>query len=66
MKNSVKAAIATAFGQPLVIGEMARPTPQPGEILLRTAVCGVHRRTTLLRCHAMWRCRKRHPSCVPG
>lgn len=41
MNGSMKAAIVTAFGQPLIVGEMARPIPQPGEVLVKTVACGV-------------------------
>jgi propanol-preferring alcohol dehydrogenase len=37
----MKAAIVTSFGRPLTIGEMTRPTPQPGEVLVKTVACGV-------------------------
>lgn len=41
MNNSMKAAIVTSFGRPLIIGEMATPRPQPGEVLVKTVACGV-------------------------
>jgi alcohol dehydrogenase, propanol-preferring len=37
----MKAATVTSFGQPLVIGETARPVPRAGEVLVKTSVCGV-------------------------
>lgn len=41
MASSMKAAIVTSYGQPLIISEMARPVPQPGEVLIKTVACGV-------------------------
>jgi propanol-preferring alcohol dehydrogenase len=35
------AAIATSFGRPLILSDIAIPTPGPGEVLVRVAACGV-------------------------
>jgi propanol-preferring alcohol dehydrogenase len=37
----MKAAVARAFGQPLVIEEMPVPTPGPGEVLVKIVASGV-------------------------
>jgi propanol-preferring alcohol dehydrogenase len=41
MKNSMQAAVVEKLGQPLIIREMAMPTPGPGEIVVKTEACGV-------------------------
>jgi propanol-preferring alcohol dehydrogenase len=41
MSNMMGAAIATSFGRPLVLSDIARPAPGPGEILVKVAACGV-------------------------
>jgi propanol-preferring alcohol dehydrogenase len=39
----MRAALLTAFGQPLTITEIARPRPGRGEVLVKTAGCGICR-----------------------
>ena len=41
MNRSMKAAIVTSFGQPLIIGDVPTPRPEPGEVLVKTVACGV-------------------------
>lgn len=41
MNTSMKAAIVTSFGQPLIIGDLPVPRPQSGEVLVKTVACGV-------------------------
>jgi alcohol dehydrogenase, propanol-preferring len=41
MANMMKAAVAHAFGKPLVIEEVPVPEPGPGQILVRIAATGV-------------------------
>jgi NADPH2:quinone reductase len=38
----MKAARIEAFGDPLALRDMDRPTPGPGEVLLRIAACGLN------------------------
>jgi propanol-preferring alcohol dehydrogenase len=37
----MQAAVATSFGRPLTLSDVARPTPGPGEMLIKVAACGV-------------------------
>jgi alcohol dehydrogenase, propanol-preferring len=37
----MKAAVLAEFGQPLVLQDVAQPTPEADEVLLRVEVCGV-------------------------
>ncbi|MDB6134806.1 MAG: Alcohol dehydrogenase GroES domain protein [Verrucomicrobiales bacterium] len=37
----MKAALATKFGKPLIIGEVPTPEPAEGEVLIRIEACGV-------------------------
>jgi propanol-preferring alcohol dehydrogenase len=41
MSKSMGAAVATAFGRPLVLSDVATPEPGPGEMLIKVAACGV-------------------------
>lgn len=41
MTRTMRAAQVEQFGQPLVIREIAIPTPGPGQILVKTEACGV-------------------------
>ncbi len=41
MDKTMKAAVVRAFGEPLVIEEIAVPQPGPGQILVKVAACGV-------------------------
>src|SRR4030095_10806031 len=41
MRNMMGAAIATSCGRPLILSDIAIPTPGPGEVLVRVAACGV-------------------------
>jgi propanol-preferring alcohol dehydrogenase len=41
MRNMMGAAIATSFGRPLILSDIAIPTPGPGEVLVKVAACGV-------------------------
>jgi alcohol dehydrogenase, propanol-preferring len=41
MSTTMKAAVVRAFGQPLVIEDVAVPVPGPGEILVKVKACGV-------------------------
>lgn len=41
MRNMMGAAIATSFGRPLILSDVATPVPGPGEVLVKVAACGV-------------------------
>ncbi|WP_049621009.1 alcohol dehydrogenase AdhP [Frateuria defendens] len=41
MQRTMKAAVVTAFGQPLEIREVAVPRPGPGDLLVKIEACGV-------------------------
>jgi NADPH2:quinone reductase len=41
-EGHMKAARIEAFGDPLALRDMDRPTPGPGEVLLRIAACGLN------------------------
>jgi propanol-preferring alcohol dehydrogenase len=41
MTQKMHAAVVEAFGQPLVMKELAIPSPGPGQILVKTEACGV-------------------------
>lgn len=41
MRRTMGAAIATSFARPLILGDIAIPSPGPGEVLVKVAACGV-------------------------
>ena len=41
MRKMMGAAIATSFGRPLILSDVATPSPGPGEVLVKVAACGV-------------------------
>lgn len=41
MSKTMGAAIATSFGRPLILSDVAIPAPGPGEVLVKVAACGV-------------------------
>jgi propanol-preferring alcohol dehydrogenase len=41
MRKTMGAAIATSFGRPLILSDVATPAPGPGEVLVKVAACGV-------------------------
>ncbi|HEV8332725.1 MAG TPA: alcohol dehydrogenase AdhP [Steroidobacteraceae bacterium] len=41
MRKMMGAAIATSFGRPLILSDIAIPIPGPGEVLVKVAACGV-------------------------
>ncbi|MEO5796812.1 MAG: zinc-dependent alcohol dehydrogenase [Rhodoferax sp.] len=41
MTRTMQAAVVEQFGKPLVLRELAIPTPGPGQILVKTEACGV-------------------------
>jgi propanol-preferring alcohol dehydrogenase len=41
MRRMMGAAIATSFGRPLILSDVATPSPGPGEVLVKVAACGV-------------------------
>lgn len=41
MRKTMGAAIATAFGRPLVLSDVEIPVPRAGEVLVKVAACGV-------------------------
>ena len=41
MPSQMHAAVVEGFGKPLVLKEVAIPTPGPGQILVKTEACGV-------------------------
>lgn len=43
MSKAVMQAVISTLGQPLRLGEIARPSPGPGQVLIRVAAAGVNR-----------------------
>ncbi len=43
MKAAVLTATQSIFGRPLAVSEVAQPTPEPGQVLLKVRACGVCR-----------------------
>jgi propanol-preferring alcohol dehydrogenase len=41
MRRMMGAAIATSFGRPIILSDVATPSPGPGEVLVKVAACGV-------------------------
>ena len=41
MSSKMQAAVVEAFGKPLVLREWDRPSPGPGQIVVKTEACGV-------------------------
>lgn len=41
MRKMMGAALATSFGRPLILSDIAIPSPGPGEVLVKVAACGV-------------------------
>lgn len=64
MQKTMKAAVVRAFGQPLVIEEVAVPMPGPGQILVKIAACGVCH-TDLHAAEGDWPV-KPNPPFIPG
>lgn len=64
MNKTMKAAVVTAFGQPLQIREVAVPTPGPGELLVKIEACGVCH-TDLHAAEGDWPV-KPNPPFIPG
>ena len=64
MAKTMHAAVVTAFGQPLVLQEVAIPTPGPGQILVKTEACGVCH-TDLHAAKGDWPV-KPNPPFIPG
>jgi propanol-preferring alcohol dehydrogenase len=64
MPNVMKAAVVREFGQPLVIQEMAMPSPNDDQILVRFAATGVCH-TDLHAAHGDWPV-KPSPPFIPG
>jgi propanol-preferring alcohol dehydrogenase len=64
MDKTMKAAVVRAFGQPLVIEEVAVPTPGPGQILVKIAATGVCH-TDLHAAQGDWPV-KPNPPFIPG
>ena len=42
MNTTMQAAVVTAFGQPLALQEWPIPTPDPGQVLVKTEAGGAH------------------------
>ena len=61
---TMQAAVVEAFGQPLVLRAWPRPTPQAGEILVKTEACGVCH-TDLHAARGDWPLKPRLPF-IPG
>lgn len=61
---TMKAAVVTAFDQPLMITDVPRPTPGPGEVLVRVVACGVCH-TDLHAAHGDWPVKPKLPF-IPG
>jgi propanol-preferring alcohol dehydrogenase len=64
MKDSMSAAFVEELGQPLVIREVAIPTPGPGQIVVKTEACGVCH-TDLHAAKGDWPVKPRLPF-IPG
>ncbi len=64
MKDSMRAAFVEELGQPLVIREVAIPTPGPGQIVVKTEACGVCH-TDLHAAKGDWPVKPRLPF-IPG
>uniref|UniRef100_UPI0035CBD632 zinc-dependent alcohol dehydrogenase n=1 Tax=uncultured Sphingomonas sp. TaxID=158754 RepID=UPI0035CBD632 len=64
MAKTMQAAVVTAFGKPLVLQELAIPTPGPGQILVKTEACGVCH-TDLHAAKGDWPL-KPNPPFIPG
>ena len=64
MEKTMKAAVVRAFGQPLVIEEVAVPMPGPGQILVKIAATGVCH-TDLHAAEGDWPV-KPNPPFIPG
>ena len=64
MNKTMKAAVARAFGKPLVIEEVEVPRPGPGELLVKIEACGVCH-TDLHAVEGDWPV-KPNPPFIPG
>jgi len=64
MDTTMKAAVVRAFGQPLVIEEVAVPRPGPGQVLMKVEACGVCH-TDLHAAEGDWPV-KPEPPFIPG
>lgn len=64
MTNKMQAAVVEAFGKPLAIVELDIPSPQAGQILVKTEACGVCH-TDLHAAHGDWPL-KPTPPFTPG
>ncbi|BBY73264.1 zinc-dependent alcohol dehydrogenase [Mycolicibacterium parafortuitum] len=62
--NTMRAAVVTAFGEPLVVEDRALPTPGPGEALVKLVTSGVCH-TDLHAAHGDWPV-KPAPPFIPG
>ena len=60
----MKAAVVRAFGQALAVEGVARPTPGPGQVLVKIAACGVCH-TDLHAAHGDWPIKPSLPL-IPG
>lgn len=49
MSKAVMQAIISSIGEPLRLGEIARPEPGPGQVLIRVAAAGVNRPDVIQR-----------------
>ncbi|OYW25912.1 MAG: alcohol dehydrogenase AdhP [Caulobacter sp. 12-67-6] len=64
MDQTMKAAVVRAFGQALVLEDVARPKPGRGQVLVRIAACGVCH-TDLHAAHGDWPIKPSLPL-IPG
>ncbi|UAL09736.1 alcohol dehydrogenase AdhP [Caulobacter segnis] len=64
MQAIMKAAVVRAFGQPLVFEDAPKPTPGPGQVLVKIAACGVCH-TDLHAAHGDWPIKPTLPF-IPG
>ena len=64
MARTMHAAVVEQFGKPLVLREVAIPTPGPGQILVKTEACGVCH-TDLHAARGDWPL-KPNPPFIPG
>lgn len=64
MEKTMKAAVVRAFGQALVVEDVARPHPGRGQVLVKIAACGVCH-TDLHAAHGDWPIKPSLPL-IPG
>ncbi len=61
----MRAAVVTAFGEPLEVQSLELPTPGPGEVLVKLETSGVCH-TDLHAAHGDWPVKPQPPRSFPG